>query len=84
MAHSSPTVLSIRLAHSPTVVLFMKLARQHRVSLIGGDTCSSPHGIFLDVTIIGDNHSSVYPAYIGETAALIRKTLQAVQPEAIL
>ncbi|MCI0620785.1 MAG: thiamine-phosphate kinase [Acidobacteria bacterium] len=30
------------------------LARQHEVTLIGGDTCRSPRGIFLDVTIIGE------------------------------
>jgi thiamine-monophosphate kinase len=30
------------------------IARQHAVTLIGGDTCRSLHGIFLDVTIIGE------------------------------
>ena len=30
------------------------IARQHAVTLIGGDTCRSPQGIFLDVTIIGE------------------------------
>jgi thiamine-monophosphate kinase len=33
------------------------LAAQHRVALIGGDTCSSRHGVFLDVTIIGEVHA---------------------------
>jgi thiamine-monophosphate kinase len=36
------------------------IARQHAVTLIGGDTCSSPQGIFLDVTIIGE----VKPAHM--------------------
>jgi thiamine-monophosphate kinase len=31
-----------------------KLARQHGVTLIGGDTCSSRDGVFLDVTIVGE------------------------------
>ena len=30
------------------------IARQHAVTVIGGDTCRSPQGIFLDVTIIGE------------------------------
>jgi thiamine-monophosphate kinase len=30
------------------------IARQHAVTLVGGDTCRSPHGIFLDLTIIGE------------------------------
>jgi len=30
------------------------LARQHSVTLIGGDTCRSLKGVFLDLTIIGD------------------------------
>ena len=30
------------------------IARQHGVTVIGGDTCRSPQGIFLDVTIIGE------------------------------
>ena len=30
------------------------IARKHAVTLIGGDTCRSPQGIFLDVTIIGE------------------------------
>ncbi|MGH9427436.1 MAG: thiamine-phosphate kinase [Terriglobia bacterium] len=30
------------------------IARKHSVTLIGGDTCRSPQGIFLDVTIIGE------------------------------
>jgi thiamine-monophosphate kinase len=30
------------------------IGRQHAVTLIGGDTCRSLHGIFLDVTIIGE------------------------------
>lgn len=30
------------------------IARKHRVTLIGGDTCRSPQGIFVDVTIIGE------------------------------
>jgi thiamine-monophosphate kinase len=30
------------------------LASQHRVALIGGDTCASRYGVFLDVTIIGE------------------------------
>jgi thiamine-monophosphate kinase len=36
------------------------IARQHAVTLIGGDTCRSPQGIFLDVTIIGE----VKPAHM--------------------
>ena len=32
----------------------MAIARKHAVSLIGGDTCQSLQGIFLDVTIIGE------------------------------
>ncbi len=36
----------------------LQLAAQRRVALIGGDTCSSPTGIFLDVTVIGEVKSS--------------------------
>lgn len=36
------------------------LARQHAVTLIGGDSCRSRQGIFVDVTIIGD----VQPAHL--------------------
>jgi len=32
----------------------LQLARKVKVFLIGGDTCSSPGGIFLDLTIIGE------------------------------
>ncbi len=30
------------------------IARKHSVGLIGGDTCRSPKGVFLDVTIMGE------------------------------
>ena len=30
-----------------------RLARVHRVALIGGDTCFSPHDLFIDITILG-------------------------------
>jgi len=30
------------------------IARQHGVTLIGGDTCRSPQGVFVDVTIVGE------------------------------
>ena len=36
------------------------IARKHAVTLIGGDTCRSPQGFFLDVTIIGE----VKPAHM--------------------
>jgi thiamine-monophosphate kinase len=32
----------------------LELARETGVTLIGGDTCSSPSGLFLDVTILGE------------------------------
>ena len=31
-----------------------RLARQFRVELAGGDTCASPQGIFIDVTVLGE------------------------------
>jgi thiamine-monophosphate kinase len=32
----------------------LRLASEFQVRLIGGDTCASPQGLFLDVTIIGE------------------------------
>ena len=33
---------------------FMKLARRHKVTLAGGDTAQSPHGVLADVTVVGN------------------------------
>jgi thiamine-monophosphate kinase len=32
----------------------LKLAAEFRVHLVGGDTCASPKGVFLDLTILGE------------------------------
>src|SRR5262249_20628701 len=32
----------------------LRLASEFQVSLVGGDTCTSPCGLFLDVTIVGE------------------------------
>src|SRR6185295_17679767 len=31
-----------------------RLASRHEVVIVGGDTCSSPEGLFIDITILGE------------------------------
>ncbi len=35
---------------------FLSMAREHGVTLIGGDTCSSRNGLIISVTIMGEQH----------------------------